>query len=164
MIIPLVMARVSSKMSEKEIVDKLKRNVGSKHVWETLIPKVRQVFVEIDKRKLKDAIRFLKAEGFTHLSAITGLEIEDEIELLYHLSNGGILLTIRVKLPLDEIVIPSITPHILGATLYEQEIHDLLGVNFEGHPNLAPLILPDDWPKDNYPLRKGRVTEETKRS
>lgn len=147
-------------MSEKEILDKLKRNVGSKHVWETLVPRAGKVFVEIDKKKLKDAIRFLKTEGFTHLSAITGLETEDEIELLYHLSKEDVLLTIKVKLPLNETVIPSITDRIPGATLYEQEIHDLLGVNFEGHPNLAPLILPDDWPKNDYPLRKSRRTEK----
>jgi len=149
-------------MSEKEILDKLKRNMGPKHVLKTSVPRTGKVFVEIDKKKLKDAIRFLKTAGFTHLSAITGLETEDEIELLYHLSNGGVLLTIRVKLPLSETVIPSITTHIQGATLYEQEIHELLGVNFEGHPNLAPLILPDDWPKDNYPLRKSRRTEKEK--
>jgi len=136
-------------MSEKEIVDKLKQNVGSKYVWETLVPRAGKVFVGIDKE---------------NLSAITGLETEDGIELLYHLSKEDVLLTIRVRLPLNENVIPSITNHIPGATLYEQEIHDLLGVNFEGHPNLAPLILPDDWPKNDYPLRKGRVAEETKRS
>ncbi|RLI12793.1 NADH-quinone oxidoreductase subunit C [Candidatus Bathyarchaeota archaeon] len=151
-------------MSEKEIVDKLKQNVGSKYVWETLIPRAGKVFVGIDKEKLEDAIRFLKTDGFTHLSAITGLETEDWIELLYHLSREDVLLTIRVRLPLNEPVIPSITNHIPGATLYEQEIHDLLGVNFEGHPNLAPLILPDDWPKNDYPLRKGRVEEKNKRS
>ena len=146
-------------MSEKEIVDRLKRNVGSKYILETLVPRAGKVFVEIDKKKLEDAIRFLKTEGFTHLSAITGLETDGEIELLYHLSNRGILLTIRVKLPLNETVIPSITNHTLGATFYEQEIHELLGVNFEGHPNLAPLILPDDWPKDHYPLRKSKTKE-----
>jgi len=151
-------------MSEKEILDRLKRNMGPKCVWKTSAPEAGKVFVEIDKKKLKYAIRFLKTEGFTHLSAITGLQIEDEIELLYHLSNGSILLTIRIKLPLNETVIPSITAHIPGATLYEREIHDLLGVNFEGHPNLASLILPDDWPKDNYPLRKGKVVEETEKS
>jgi len=149
-------------MSEKEILDKLKRNMGSKYVWKTSVPRTGKVFVEIDKKKLKDAIRFLKTEGFTHLSAITGLETEDEIELLYHLSNGSILLTIRVKLPLNETTIPSITPHIQGATLYEREIHELLGVNFEGHPNLAPLILPDDWPNGIYPLRKSQTAEKGK--
>ena len=149
-------------MSEKEIVDKLKRTVGSKYVWKTLVPRAGRVFVGIDKKKLKDAIRFLKTDGFTHLSAITGLETEDEIELLYHLSKEDVLLTIRVRLPLNETVIPSITDHILGATLYEQEIHDLLGVNFEGHPNLAPLILPDDWPNGVYPLRKSQTAEKGK--
>jgi len=60
-------------------------------------------------------------------------------------------------LPLKNDVIPTITDIIPGALLYEREIHDLFGVKFEGHPNLEPLILPDDWPADNYPLRKNRT-------
>ncbi len=102
----------------------------------------------------------MKNNGFTHLSAITGLEVGDGIELLYHLSNENVLLTIRVKLPKNEAVVPSITKMIQGATLYEQENHDLLGVEFEGHPNLEPLILPDDWPKGVYPLRKHQATDK----
>ena len=113
--------------------------------------------MRIDTECLKDAIEFLKNNEFTHLSAITGLEVEDGIELLYHLSNGNILLTIRIKLPKNEAVASSITNVIRGATLYEQEIHDLLGVKFTGHPNLERLILPDDWPADNHPLRKSRT-------
>ncbi|MDI6904486.1 MAG: NADH-quinone oxidoreductase subunit C [Candidatus Bathyarchaeia archaeon] len=101
-------------MSEKEIIGRLKQTVGSKHVWETLVPRAGRVFVGIDKKKLKDAIRFLKTEGFTHLSAITGLETEDEIELLYHLSKENVLLTIRVRLPLNETVIPSITDRFIS--------------------------------------------------
>jgi NADH:ubiquinone oxidoreductase subunit C len=73
---------------------------------------------------------------------------------------GGILLTVRVNLPLNDDEAPTITDVIHGALLYEREIHDLFGVKFEGHPNLEPLILPDDWPKDVYPLRRSGTTKK----
>ncbi|MCK9615713.1 MAG: NADH-quinone oxidoreductase subunit C, partial [Candidatus Omnitrophica bacterium] len=41
----------------------------------------------------------------------------------------------------------------------EREIHELLGINFKGHPNLKHLLLDDDWPKDSYPLRKDYKNE-----
>jgi len=33
-------------------------------------------------------------------------------------------------------------------------VHDLLGVDVRGNHNMKPLVLPDDWPPDAYPLRK----------
>ena len=148
-------------MLEHEIVKKLE-NMTSLHILEVSVPRARRIFVRADKEYLKDVIEFLKNEGFMHLSAITGLETNDVIELLYHLSKEGILLTVQVKLPLNEITAPTITDIILGALLYEREIHDLFGVKFKGHPNLEPLILPEDWPKDVYPLRKSGTTKEGK--
>ena len=151
-------------MSEEQVISKLKQCLGTGCFLEEPFIRGMQTFVRIDKECLRCAIEFLKNNGFTHLSAITGLEVEDGIELLYHLSNGKILLTIRVKLPKNEAVAPSITNAIRGATLYEREIHDLLGVKFAGHPNLERLILPDDWPADNHPLRKSRTEKKRKHS
>jgi len=50
-----------------------------------------------------------------------------------------------------------------GAILYEREVHDLLGVVFDGHPDLSRLILPEDWPEDVYPLRKEYSPEELRK-
>ena len=55
---------------------------------------------------------------------------------------------------------PTITDIIPGALLYEREIHDLFGVKFEGHPNLEPLILPEDWPRDVHPMCKNKNDKE----
>ncbi|MGF3536512.1 MAG: NADH-quinone oxidoreductase subunit C [Candidatus Bathyarchaeia archaeon] len=150
-------------MSKEQVISELKQRLGTRCFPEEPFTRGIQTFMRIDKECLKDAIGFLKNNEFTHLSAITGFEVEDGIELLYHLSNRNTLLTIRIKLPKNEAVASSITNVIRGATLYEQEIHDLLGVKFAGHPNLERLILPDDWPADNYPLRKSRTPEKGKK-
>ena len=61
-----------------------------------------------------------------------------------------------MDVPEGKPVAPTITDVIPGAVLYEREVHDLLGVEFEGHPDLSPLLLPDDWPREVHPLRGGR--------
>ncbi|RLG90884.1 hydrogenase large subunit, partial [Candidatus Bathyarchaeota archaeon] len=60
-------------------------------------------------------------------------------------------------------VVPTITDIIPGAVLYEREVHDLLGVAFEGHPDLSPLVLPEEWPERVYPLRKEYTLEKLRK-
>jgi len=49
---------------------------------------------------------------------------------------------------------PSLTPEIFSADWYEREINDMFGLRAQGHPDLRPLVLYDDWPEGTYPLRK----------
>jgi len=148
-------------MLESDVVKRLENLVSPKNL-EVSVPRAGRIFVRVGGEHLKKVIAFLKDDGFVHLSGITGLQSGDSFELLYHLNGGGILLTVRVNLPLEDDVVPTITDIIHGALLYEREIHDLFGVKFEGLPNLEPLILPDDWPRDVYPLRKSGTTKEGK--
>ena len=48
--------------------------------------------------------------------------------------------------------IASITDLYPGANFAEREAYDLLGVTFEGHPDLTRILMPDDWV--GHPLRK----------
>ena len=61
-------------------------------------------------------------------------------------------LRIRVGLPADDPVMPSITSVFPGANFYERETWDLFGIWFKGHPDLTRILLPDDW--EGHPLRK----------
>lgn len=114
----------------------------------------KRIFACVGKEYLKKVVRFLVDEGFTHLSAITALSVMDRLEILYHFSGNGVLITLRVTLPPNEHVIPTITDIIPGALLHEREVHDLFGIKFEGHPDLRPLILPENWPADVHPMRR----------
>ena len=146
---------------ETEIVRKMKDAMGE-DVLEVRIPRPRRIFVHVSKNAFKKAIHYLTEKSdFTHISTITGVDIGREIEAIYHLSRDGrIELSLTVQVPKDSPILPTVTDIIPGAILYEREVHDLLGVTFEGHPDLSPLLLPEGWPQDIYPLRKEWTIEK----
>jgi Ni,Fe-hydrogenase III large subunit/Ni,Fe-hydrogenase III component G len=77
-------------------------------------------------------------------------------EVLHCFAFDGAHLHCVVRVPLDGMrpALPSITPVVPAASWAELEMRDLLGIETEGHPDPRPLVLPDDFPPDVYPLRK----------
>lgn len=73
---------------------------------------------------------------------------------IFSLDDEKIFLTLRAVLDPDHPRIPTITEIVPGVKWAENEIHDLLGVEVEGHPDPRRLVLPDDWPEGIWPLRK----------
>ena len=51
-------------------------------------------------------------------------------------------------------MLESIAEMCPAAEWIEREIWELLGVQFEGHPDMRHLLLDDSWPEGNFPLRK----------
>lgn len=153
----------SSSRDPQEIVEKIKKEIGSESLIEYEIPRPRRIWFLIRKEKLIDAITHLVKEGFVHISTITGLENENGIEVIYHLNRKSLEASLKVEVPVEQPVLQTITQIIPGAILYEREVHELLGVVFSGHPNLSPLLLPEGWPKGVYPLRKKWTYEEIKK-
>jgi len=95
--------------------------------------------------------------GFDVFSDLCGVDylrrdprFEVVVSLLSHTHRRR--LRIRVEVPGDDPRIPSITGVFPGANFYEREAYDLLGILFEGHPDLTRIVLPDDW--EGHPLRK----------
>jgi NADH:ubiquinone oxidoreductase subunit C len=146
-----------------EIVRKLEQTIGSENLLSWATPRPKRIFLSVHKGKLIEAVTFLAEKGFVHLSAITGLESEDGLEVIYHLDNGGSIASLKVVVSIGHPSLPTITSIIPGAALYEREAHELLGLVFSGHPSLAPLVLPDEWPEGIYPLRNEWTQEEIRK-
>ena len=106
----------------------------------------------VGNAELHDKVTGLIREGFEHLITITGVDRGEEIELIYHLSNskGGVFhLSTTVR---KHGTAPSISDIVPGAYIYEMEVHDMLGVLFEGNPWMRyKLLLPDCYPLDEPP-------------
>jgi len=141
--------------TENDTVKKLQDFLKGKLI-EANVKKERRIFVKVAREAFKEAIKYLVNElGFKHLSTITGVDLGKKLEIIYHLAyKGAIELSLKVDIPKGKPKLPTVTNLIPGAILYEREVHDLLGIVFEGHPDLSPLLLPEKWPRDVYPLRK----------
>ena len=148
---------------EEEILEKIKERFGN-NVKDMTIKRSRRIFAETDMKNLKEILRYAKDElGFDHISTITGEDLGEELELIYHIAyQNAIELSIKTKIPKENPRITTIVDLYPSAGIYEREVHDLLGVVFEGNPDLSPLLLPDNWPKGVYPLRKDVTLEEIK--
>ncbi len=61
-------------------------------------------------------------------------------------------LRIRVQVPEDDPVLPSAFDVWPGTDAMEREAFDMVGIRFDGHPDLTRILMPEDW--IGHPLRK----------
>jgi NADH-quinone oxidoreductase subunit C len=108
--------------------------------------------MKVAKENLLALLSDLKDNGFTHLSLITGVDRKSKLEVVYHLHNMNKNEYVVVKTETLDERVPSVTSLFKSADWDEREQYDLMGIVFEGHPNLKRLFLPDSWV--GHPLRK----------
>lgn len=79
---------------------------------------------------------------------------EDSFEVVYDFNHYPELcrVTMRTRVPRSQPAVPTISAIYPGANWHERETHDFFGIVFSGHPDLSPLLLPED--ADFHPLRK----------
>jgi NADH:ubiquinone oxidoreductase subunit C len=120
------------------------------------VPRERRVMVHIPLERLIEMLRFLHDQGVTHISTISVVDRigEKMFEILYHLYWENNEITVRVEIPRENPVVPTVTPVLPGALTYEREIQDMFGIRVENIPNPRRILLSDDWPEGEYPLRK----------
>ena len=86
--------------------------------------------------------------GFDHLSLVTAEEYPDRYESIYHLKKfADPTQEVSVVVPTDKEnpVSQSAEPVFRTADWHEREAYDLVGVEYEGHPDLRRILLPETW-------------------
>ncbi len=141
-------------MTDAEYIEQLKKELGGKAI-EIANPSVRRIFVKTDPSELVGVVTALRDTfGYAYLATISGLDKGETFEIIYHFGNQDNNLNLRTEIPRANPHVESITPIIPGAILYERELQDMFGMIIDNIPDGRPLVLPDDWPAGNYPLRK----------
>ena len=115
--------------------------------------------VSLQPEKIVDIIEYLYEHPdtrFQFLTTLCGIHYPEQnsIAVMYQLHNMVTNQRIRLKifLPEDNPVTPTITSIFAGANWMERETYDFFGVVFQGHPNLKRILNVDDMVM--FPLRK----------
>jgi NADH/F420H2 dehydrogenase subunit C len=111
--------------------------------------------IEVDRAHLVAVCRFLRDQlGFDLLSCISGVDMLDHLETVYHVrsTTRGSLLQVKVRLDAENPEVESVVSVWPTANWLERETYDLFGIRFTGHPDLRRMLLDDDF--EGYPLRK----------
>ncbi len=142
-------------MTREEIVNSVKNKFGNR-IKKFYDKSAKRIYIDVERQDVVDIVRFIFKDLDARFNIATAVDNPDNIEMMYHFDFDRIslIITVRAYVPKNDCVIDSILPIMKGAEWIEREIHELFGLEFKGHPNMKPLLLPDDWPKDKYPLRK----------
>ncbi len=119
------------------------------------VQRATRLWVDVDRGLFEQVFDFLvKGAGFSILCTITGLDLGEDLGLIYHLArDGGIMANVKTRVPKGQSM-RTVTPWFPGAAIYESEVEDLLGARFDGKPEMPRYPLPEDWPQGDHPLLK----------
>ncbi|WP_163151328.1 NADH-quinone oxidoreductase subunit C [Anoxybacillus sp. MB8] len=104
--------------------------------------------------KVAEFLKYNEQLSFDYLSELHGTDFQTHMEVYVHLYSykNRQSVALKVKIDRDQPVIDSLVPLWPGANWPECEAYDLLGIRFEGHPQLIRIFLGENWV--GYPLRK----------
>jgi len=142
------------------ILEEIRTKFGNKA--DILVKSKKRVYVSVSLDDAKDVISYLFRILGARMSIATGIDTRTGVEMLYHMAfdKHDLVVTVRTVVEKPELKMPTLTDIIPAANWIEREIHEMLGVDFIGHPGLERLLLPDDWQAGEYPFRKKTFDSE----
>jgi len=132
------------------------------------IDSLGQDVLYFSKEDYLDAVQYLKSEceitmcidvtavdflGCNDRKAIEGVQLERfEIvsNFISHKRNERVRLIVEIEE--NHPTVASICSVFPGANFAEREVFDMFGIEFEGHPDMTRILMPDEW--QGHPLRK----------
>jgi len=150
----------------KRLIEDLRSRFGDRVLEVNVEPK-KIVKILVALECIKDVAQYLKSEwAIDYIKGVTGVDLsklpnnaQEALEIIYHVGSlssealKGITISLSTKVSISNPVVPSLTGIWKGAEMHEREVYEMLGVSFEGHPDLRRLLLPEFW-SDGPPLRK----------
>jgi NADH-quinone oxidoreductase subunit C len=146
-------------MNHEELLNRLRVQFGADSFTSTEFRDNRRVIVA--PAKLLDVMRFLKEQcAFDMLAELTAVdylrypEARDRFSVIYCLLNtaSGARLFVKSYLNEPDLSLPSVYALWKGADWLEREVFDMYGIEFEGHPDLRRILMPEEF--TGFPLRK----------
>jgi Ni,Fe-hydrogenase III component G len=142
-------------MVKEDVIKELKEKLGKKILkWEEKLP--QRYYLTIARKDILEVARFIFKKQGARFITESGVDTPLSIEILYHFSFDKLnkIVTLKALLPKARCEVESLAPLIPGANWIEREIAELFGVRFLNHPDSRRLLLAEDWPEGEYPLRQ----------
>jgi NADH-quinone oxidoreductase subunit C len=117
-----------------------------------------QVVVRLDPSDWRSFAEAAKSAGFEVCVDVTAVDWmrqrAERFEVIANLLSMEHKLRLRMITALGRVdpKVDSLVPIWPGANFAEREVYDMFGIEFEGHPDLTRILMPDDW--EGHPLRK----------
>lgn len=111
--------------------------------------------LDVKRENLVAVCRFLRDQlGFDLLSSISGVDMRDHLETIYHVrsTTRNQLLQLKVRIDSEKPDVDSVVSVWPTANWLERETYDMYGIRFTGHPDLRRMLLDDDF--EGFPLLK----------
>ena len=124
-------------MGPAEIGHKLKASLGDEKVLDVRAD-VLEPYIRIAPAALREAAQLLRHDP----------DLAFDFFSFRHRHR----IALKVRVPRDDPRVPTVSDIWRTAEWHEREAYDLLGIVFEGHPDLRRILLPEDW--EGFPLRK----------
>ena len=142
-------------MEIDNIIEKIKPGLG-KGMLDFQRKSNRRAYIGINPEVVREASRLMLEELGARFQIATGVDTREGVEIMYHwaMDRDDCVITFRTLLEHEKPQIDSISEFCRAAEWIEREMWELLGIQFNGHPDLRHLLLDDDWPEGDYPLRK----------
>lgn len=114
----------------------------------------------VDRHKLHAVAAKLKGLGeiaYDSCNFVAAVDYVTHLETVYHLYSysTNTYIELHVEIDRNNAVCDTICDIYPAANWHEREAWDMMGVRFEGHPDLRRILLKDDW--IGHPLRKDYV-------
>lgn len=110
-----------------------------------------------EPRKIGPVLSDLKRSGYTFLASLHGVDYypqEPRLGVLYELLDMTRVerISVKARVATDDPRIDSVTELFPTAEFHEREVYDMFGVEFEGHPDLRRILMPEDY--EGHPQRR----------
>ncbi|MFQ6103345.1 MAG: NADH-quinone oxidoreductase subunit C [Candidatus Glassbacteria bacterium] len=148
-------------MDASEIYNRVKGRFGEGAGEFT--PDALDPYIKVKPEHILEVAKFLSEDeelAFDSLMCLSATDYAEKVLLTYSLHSMKKFhkITLKVEVGKENPRIPSVESVWKTANWHEREAFDLLGVEFDGHPDLRRILLPEDW--QGYPLRKDYTAPE----
>jgi NADH-quinone oxidoreductase subunit C len=113
--------------------------------------------VEVAPPLIREVLAQLRGKGFSFMASLHGVDYypdEPRLGVHYELLDMRAVdrITVKIRVPLADPIVPSVTPDWPTAAFQEREVYDMFGVLFDGHPDHRRILMPEDY--EGHPQRR----------